>query len=177
MNGRAGQISAVAIVITQGQIRAEPAFPHNHETDLVPDARPQRRCRSPPDRRRRSDLGDQPAVTVEHVDERTGHEVRTVHQGVGAHLKAQREPTRAVIEVCVTGRFAPGHLDVLVTAVELQAVANHRRRRRRTVDDIDDVCVMDEYVTADMIHVKDYSTNVYDNVIETNMQPKKLITP
>jgi len=130
-------------------------------TDLVPDARPQRRGGSPPDGRRRPDLGDQSVVTVEHVDERAGHEVRVVHQRVGAHLEAQREAASTAVHVSVTGRLARRHLDVLVATVQLDAVAEHRRRRRRSVDDVDDVLVVDEDVTVGTIHVEDHSTNVY----------------
>ena len=134
----------------------------NDDTDLVPDARPQRRRRSPPDRCGRPDLGDESVVTVEHVDERTGHEVRVVHQSVGAHLEAQREAARTPAEVTVAGSVASRHLDVLVAPVELQAVTDHGRRRRRAVDDIDDVSVVDEDITVDTVHVKDDSPNVYN---------------
>jgi len=145
------------------------SFTRYHDTDLVPDTMPQRRRRGSPDVRRRSHLGDQSTVTVEHVDERSRHEVHTVHQRVGTHLEAQRETSRTVVEVSVAGRLSSPHLDVLVAAVELETIADHSRRRRRSVDDVDDVLVMDKHVSVDAIHVKDHSTNVYSN------QPQKLL--
>ena len=95
----------------------------------------------------------QPAILVIHVYEWTRHKVGVLGEAVRLDLKAQSQTLRTILKVALATGIATNHLNVLVSTIQIDAIAVDSGNGNRVVNDIDNMLVMNQDVIVNAVHV------------------------